>query len=270
VDSTIALCEAHLSHTRNSTEVGEADLALAPKGPEQTAWFRDWQSGDILTAEVKYLLTDGRIAPIPPYRVDSEIMRLPAAFPGVLTVQIVSDDDWNGLDRIAIAIQKRADSATGTYIFDKPGDIVAVNLDMPDPADRTFRYRMTRTLSTGVEEADDWMETDVAVVVAGKTSPNRLIVDVTPVGAELPQAGIRMIEVELSYIDALHEVRDQKTLVIAAKADHPRWEVAIQDPKLRGYDYRLTVYRMSGGPPQVGHWTTTTDRILAVPIVAAN
>ena len=84
--------------------------------------------------------------------------------------------------------------------------------------------------------------------MAGKTSANRLVVDVTPVGPELPQVGIRMIEVELSYVDPLHEVRDQKTLVIAAKADHPRWEVAIQDPKLRGYDYRLTVYKVSGGP----------------------
>ena len=115
---------------------------------------------------------------------------LPPAFPGFLTVQLISDDDWSGLDRVAITLQKDADSAAGTFVFDQPGKVVAVNLDMPDPTDRSFRYRMTRTLSTGVEEADDWTPSDIAVVIVGNTAPNRLIVDLTPVGPELPQAGI--------------------------------------------------------------------------------
>jgi hypothetical protein len=185
-------------------------------------------------------------------------------------VQIISDDDWTGLDRVTVALQKQPESATGTFVFDKPSQVVAVNLDMPDPTDRTFRYRMTRTLSTGVEETDDWTQTDVAVVIAGRVSANRLIVDVNPIGPELSQAGIRLIEVELSYLDPENQVRDQKTVAIGARADHPRWEVAIQDPNQRTYEYRATVYPLAGGSPHVGHWTKSTDRILAIPIVTIN
>jgi hypothetical protein len=198
--------------------------------------------------------------------VDTEYFRLPAAFPGVLTVQIISDDDWTGLDQVVVAIQKQANSETGTFVFSKPSQIVAVNLDMPDPADRKFRYRMTRTLSSGEQQADDWVETDVAVVVAGSVAANKLVVDITPVGPELPSAGIRLIQVELSYVDSENQVRDQKTLAIGAKADHPRWEVAIQDPRKRAYQYRVTFFKIDGSSPSVGHWISSADRILAIPV----
>ena len=270
VDTRIALSQVHLTHSRLDNLVGEADLAMAPETPEGVAWFRDFQAADRVTASVSYLLTDGRIVKVPPFLVDTEIIRLPPAFPGVLTVQIISDDDWSELDRVIVAVQKQSESATGTFVFDKPSQVVAVNLDMPDPADRTFRYRMTRTLSTGVEETDDWTETDVGIIIAGRVSANRLIVDVSPIGPELPQAGIRLIEVELSYLDPEHQVRDQKTVVIGARADHPRWEVAIQDPNQRTYEYRATVYPLNGGAPRVGHWTKSTDRILAIPIATIN
>jgi hypothetical protein len=180
---------------------------------------------------------------------------------------LISDEDWSGLDRVLITLQKDLDSAAGTFVFDQPGKVVAVNLEMPDPTNRSFRYRSTRTLSTGVEEADDWTTTDIAVVVVGNTAPNRLRVDLNPIGPELPEAGIRMIEVELSYIDPEHQIREQKSLVIAARADRPQWDIAIQDPQRRAYEYRLTFYRLAGGPPVVGHWRTSTDRLLAIPIV---
>ncbi len=270
VDTRIALSQVHFTHSRGDNLVGETDLAIAPKAPDTWAWFRNFQPGDQITANVRYLLTDGRIVTVPPLPVDTEILRLPPAFPGVLTVQIISDDDWTGLDRVTVALQKHPDSATGTFVFDKPSQVVAVNLDMPDPTDRMFRYRMTRTLATGVEEADDWIETDVAIIIAGRVSANRLIVDVSPIGPELPQAGIRLIEVELSYLDPEHQVRDQKTVAIAARTDHPRWEVAIQDPSKRTYEYRATVYPLNGGAPHIGHWIKSTDRILAVPIVTIN
>jgi hypothetical protein len=198
--------------------------------------------------------------------VDTEILRLPYAFPGVLTVQIIADDDWGGLDRVAVAVQKTADAPATTFVFDKPGKVEVVNLDMPDPTDRSFRYRVTRTLSSGVEESDEWMQTDIAVVVAGKIAANRLVVDLVPLGPELPQAGVRLLQVELSYVDSENQVREQATMAIAAKADKQRWEIAIKDPHRRAYEYRTTVFPLAGGAPVVGHWTSSTERILAVPI----
>jgi hypothetical protein len=266
VDDRIALSQVRMVRLRGADQVGEAELAIPPGAPPQSVWFRGWQLNDTLVIEVKYLLGDGRIVSLPPQPVESEILLLPPAFPGFLTVQLISDDDWSGLDRVLITLQKDLDSAAGTFVFDEPGKVVAVNLEMPDPTNRAFRYRSTRTLSTGVEEADDWITTDIAVVVVGNTASNRLRVDLNPIGPELPEAGIRMIEVELSYIDPEHQIREQKNLVIAARADRPRWDIAIQDPQRRAYEYRLTFYRLAGGPPVVGHWRTSTDRLLVIPI----
>ena len=266
VDDRIALSQVRLVQLRGAEQVGEADLALPGGAPQQSVWFRDCQPNDIFLIEVRYLLADARIVSLPPRRIDSEILLLPAAFPGFLTVQLISDDDWTGLDRVLITLQKDPDSAAGTFLFDQPGKVVAVNLEMPDPTNRSFRYRTTRTLSTGVEEADEWITTDIAVVVVGNTAANRLRVDLNPVGPELPEAGIRMIEVELSYLDPENQIREQKNLVIAARADRPQWDIAIHDPQRRTYEYRLTFYRLTGGPPLVGHWTTSTDRLLVIPI----
>lgn len=266
VDNRVMLGDLKIAHLRGSDQLGETQLALPPNGPEQIAWFRDCRDGDQFQASLRYLLTDGRIITLPPFPVDTEILQLPHAFPGVLTVQIMADDDWSGLDHVAVAIQKTADAPAATFVFDKPGKIEVVNLDMPDPTDRSFRYRVTRTLSSGVEESDDWMQTDVSVVVVGKVAANRLVVDVVPLGPELPQAGVRLIQIELSYVDSENQVREQSTMAIAAKADKQRWDIAIKNPQRRSYEYRTTVFPLAGGSPVIGHWTTSSDRILPVPI----
>jgi hypothetical protein len=127
---------------------------------------------------------------------------------------------------------------------------------------------MTRSWSDGKVEEDNWVPSDVPVVLVGKTAANKLVVDVTPVGLELPQAGLRLIEVELSYIDVPNQVRDQKTAVIGSRADRFHWEVALQDPQRRAYEYRVTRHRSAGGPPDVGRWTTTAERLLVIPVAA--
>jgi hypothetical protein len=267
-DARVLLTEAQLFHRRGPEQVGEVQLALSPELNNQVAWFRDLQPGDWIEVEVRHLLSDGRLVKVPPFRLETEIVRLPPAFPGVMTVQLLSDEDWTGLERVIVAIQKGSDTPTGTFIFDKPAQVQAVNLDMPDPTDRKFRYRTTRAWSAGAVEEDDWVESDVSVVVVGRVAANMLVVDVTPIGPELPQAGIRLIEVELSYIDAENQVRDQQTFVIGARNDRFRWQVPVKNPQWRVYEYRITTHRVTGAPPDVGRWTTTTERILPIPIVA--
>jgi hypothetical protein len=94
-----------------------------------------------------------------------------------------------------------------------------------------------------------------------------LVVDVTPLGPELPSAGISLIEVQLEYVDAINQVLDNPTAIIRARADRYHWVVPLKNPNLRSYEYRVTVHRTSGAT-QTGPWTTSTDRILAIPVVA--
>jgi len=90
------------------------------------------------------------------------------------------------------------------------------------------------------------------------------------VGPDMAQVGIRLIQVDLLYVDADHQVRDEQTAVITARADRFHWEIPIQDPQRREYEYRVSVFRLAGGPAQVGRWTKSTGRLLTIPIVAAN
>jgi len=264
-DPRVMLTRAALTARRGDEPRAEREVVLTPAAPRQTVWFRDFQPGDRVEAATRHLLADGRSVDSPPMAIDSRVVRLPPPFPGSLTVQLYADDDWTDLETVVVALQKQADGPSGTFRFDGPGKAAAISLDMPDPTDHTFRYKVARTWSSGAVEEDDWVTTDLPVVLVGRTAANKLIVDVTPVGPELPEAGILLIEVELSYIDAENQVRDEKTAVLRARADRFRWEVAIHDPQRRAYQYRTTVHRTSGAT-QVGPWTTATDRILAIPI----
>jgi hypothetical protein len=265
-DPRVLMTAVRLVQRRGETELAERDLGLTPAAPSQAAWFRDLQPGDGVVATAKHLLADGRAVEAAPFEVDTRTVRLPPPFPGELTVQLVGDEDWTDLERVVVTLQKQEDQPAGTLVFERPGQVAAVNLDMPDPTDRSFRYRMSRTWGTGQVEEDGWVQTDVPVVPVGRVAANKLVVEVTPVGPELPQAGVRLIEVELSYLDPANQVRDIRTAVIRAKADRFRWEVAIADPNHRTYEYRITTHWTSG-EKAVGTWTKSSARILPVPVV---
>ncbi|MFI5099122.1 MAG: hypothetical protein ACHQE5_01185 [Actinomycetes bacterium] len=242
-------------------------LMLLPGQPPAPAFFRDVRPGDRIVATVKYLLQDGRIVELAPLTVDTRALRLPPPFPGAMTVQVFADDDWSDLRQVVVVLQKSPDLAAGTFVIDKPGTALVVDVDMPDPADRSYRYKVTRIRASGVTEEDDWVQSDASALFVG-ASAGKLVVDVTPVGVELPVAGISSIEVDLQYVDAEHLVRDVQTAVIRALADRFHWEVALKDPARRTYDYRVTIDRNTG-QRQVGPWTTSSDRILTIPVSRA-
>ena len=199
---------------------------------------------------------------------DTRIFVVPPAYAGAQTIRLISDDDWTGLSRVLVTVQKGSGPA-GMFEFNKPGTIAAVNLDLPDPADRKFRYRVSRILSSGETQDDDWIETDQSVVIVGLVAANQLVVDITPVGVEPPAAGVALIEVDMSYIDADHQFRQNDTFPIRALADHFRWTVALRDPLMRSYKYRVTTHRATGAT-SIGPWTTTTERLLVVPVAISS
>jgi hypothetical protein len=270
-DARVALTRVRLRHWRGGEQRAERDLVLAGDPPRAVAWLLDRGPGDRIDATVTYLLADGRVVHGLPFDVDSTEVVVPPAFPGALTVRLIADDAWTpaegpAVQRVAVALQRHRDEPTTTVLLEQPGALAAVNLDLPDPTDRGYRYRTTRTFAGGRVVEDDWVDTDRPVLLIGATPGDRLVVDVTPVGKELPQAGVVMVEVELSYLDVPNQVRDQQKKIIRALADRPHWEVAIADPAHRGYEYRITTHRTSG-QSSTGPWTACSDRILLIPIV---
>jgi hypothetical protein len=268
-DDRVAVTRVTLAHRRGEDWRTDHQVRLVGAGAAHEAWLADVRSGDRIEADVEYLLRDGRRLTSGSLVVDTEVLRLPPPFPGRMTVQLLADDDWSDLDRVVVAVQKAEDQPAGTFEFTEAGQLVPVNLDLPDPTDRTYRYRATRTWSSGlIEEEDAWAVTDASVLVVGRVAATVLVVDLQPVGPDLPDAGIHLIQVELLYVDVEHQIRQTATELIRARADRPRWRIPLADPSRREYEYRITVHRLTGSR-DVGPWTTSRERILPIPVTAA-
>ena len=167
-DPRVLFARGILTKSRPRQAPEQRDVTLTPQAPRQTAWFRDYRPEDRIDATAEYLLADNRRVKAGPLLVDTRVVRLPPPFPGFLTVQVASEGDWEGLERVVVGLQKAADLPAATFTFDGPSKMVAVNLDMPDPTQRKFRYRVARTWTSGSVEEDHWIETETPVVLVGK------------------------------------------------------------------------------------------------------
>lgn len=268
-DERVAAARVSIRRLRGDEPAGDPiEVTLTAAAPRVTAWLRGVDAGDRLEATTRYLLTDGRILDLAAVPVATRILRLPPPFPGSMTVQIWSDDDWSELAGMVIALQKREGQPVVTVRLDHAGASAAVSLDLPDPLDRAYRYRVARQLKDDSVEEDAWRPSDHATLLVGRVAADKLVVDVTPLGLELSEAGINTVEVELRYVDVPNRLREVTTAILRARADRFHWEVALQDPAARSYDYQITIHR-SSGRSEVQPWVTATDRILPVAIIKA-
>ncbi len=265
-DPKVKACQVDLSVQRGDAAVGGAQqLVLTPAAPTATGWFRDVRVGDRISAKMTYMLADDRVLVAQPIPVETRILRVPPAFPGAMIVQLFAPDDFRDLERIVVSIQKSETAPVGEVVLDHAGATASIAIDLPDPLDRTYRYRATRTRKDDTIDQDDWATSDRSALLVTPYAANVLVVDVKPVGLELPEAGINLIDVDLEYVDVENQLRATPTAEIHALADTYHWVVPLKDPALRGYRYRITVHRVSGST-DVGPWTASTDRILLVPV----
>lgn len=252
--------------TVTSSTGSSQGLDLAPAQPTGTVWFRGQGASDLLTVTGRHLLADGRQVPVGPLAADTALCRLPDPFVGTITVQVVTDAVWTDLTHLDVAIQKDTSSPTKTFAFTAPAS-AAVALDQLDPTDRTYRYKVSRVVG-GLTTEDPWLVSDLPLLQAGVATAGELVVDVEPIGPELPTAGLRVVQVDLLYVDAAHQLRAEHTHVISAKSDSYHWLVALTDPTLRSYQYRITKTLLVGGEVSTG-WLDSSDPLLTVALTAS-
>jgi hypothetical protein len=255
---------ARLRHLRGEVEVRKVELVVTNDEPRAEHWFAEVGAGDRIVAEPMWLFATGRTLAGEPIEVTTRVVPLP---PPLLfrTVNVVTDAEWGELATVAVDIEGPT-GAVRTLSFDAPQQSRTVRIEYSAGQQLTYRYRLTRTFAGGRVERDEWATADASVLLLGAHSAFERIVELTCVGPELPLAGVRLIEVDLSYLDPANQIRHENKLVIKSVNDRPTWRISLADAGLRTVSYRITEHLLSGG--QVARPTQkTTERIVPIPIV---
>jgi len=265
-DPRVLQSRVTVSHQREGEEIASAELALSGDTWAGDLYFVGVQPADRLVASASHLLEDGRQAHAAPVDVLGTVLRVPPAFPGEQLVTLFAEGDWEGLERLVVTLQKSPDLPGGTFTFERAGSSVTVALPLPDPTDRRWRYRVLRTVD-GVDEEEDWRETDRPAISLGRYSQDVLAVSVEPLGPSFSSVGIHSVQVELRYFDPTHGIREETSLVLRSNVDRQTWKVALADPTVRTWQAQISTFYTSGVTRLVP-WRDQEGTMLVIPIIA--
>ena len=253
-----------VAHLRGDVEVSATEAVLLQKELRKTLWFRGVGPTDRITATPTWMLASGRVVSGDPLEVTTDVLPLPAPVTW-RTIRIISDPQWGELSQVSAILQVKPDGPTASVSFDGPQQSHAIRLDFGDDDERRYRFRTTRVFSGGRVEEDEWAEADVSTLMLGATSPFELVVELMPVGQELPQANVRLIEVKLLYLDPENQVRHEGHALLHSLAERFVWRVPLVDPSRREYEYRVIIHVLTGGeikrPRQ-----TTSERLIPIAV----
>lgn len=266
-DAQVLQTRVTVSHQREGEELGSVELALTGDTRSGVLYFVGVRPGDRLVASTVHLLEDGRQARPEPADVLGTVLRVPPASPGEQLVTLYAEGDWEGLERLVVTLEKSPELPGGTFTFDRSGTSVTVALPLPDPANRSWRYRVLRTVD-GVDEEEDWRVTDRPALSLGRYSQDVLAVTVEPLGPGFSSVGVHSVQVELRYFDPQNGIREETTLVLRSNVDRQTWKVALADPTSRLYQAQITTW-YTNGQTRVIPWRDQTGPLLVVPIVAS-
>lgn len=261
----VVVARAELWRTRGEVRESLATITLQPKEqPVGAVWIHDVVPQDRITVVPTWMLSTGAVWTGEPIDAESAIVALPPA-EDAWNVQVISEHDWVDLDKVVVAVAALPDGAPTVLHYTGPDQSHAVRLTAREPGARRCRYTVTRTWTDGRVEEDPPVETDLTVLLVGRIAGSVLQVEFRPVGPELPQAGLRAIEVDAVYVDVANQYRVEDRTVIQAVAQRWTWTVELRDPSFRRYSYRCTWHRLDGRS-EVGPWIETGDRLIPLVI----
>jgi hypothetical protein len=125
-------------------------------------------------------------------------------------------------------------------------------------AEVKLRRRVRYVGADGTEQLNDWAPLDPGVLVVGDPLPGRLSVNVL--------ASARFgTEVERLIVEIRPQGRPELSSALLLTREQPNatWRVALPDPTLRAYEYRVTVHTVRGEVRE-GEWQTDDRPLLIV------
>lgn len=264
-DARVIQTRVIVRQLRDGEPIAESEVSLSEGTWTGNAFFIGVRPGDGLVAETIHLLDDGRQVRPVPQEIVASVLRVPAAFPGEMLVTLYAEGDWEGLERLVVFLEKSPDLPGGTVVFESKGTTTTVALPLPDPSDRSWRYRLSRTVD-GTEEEEDWRVTDRPALSLGRYGAELLVVSLEPLGQPFPSLGVHSVQVELRYFDPTNGVREETTLVLGSLNDRQTWKVKLVNPTLRTYQTQITTYYTSG-VTRVIPWRERDDALLVIPVL---
>ena len=225
--------------------------------------FLDVRPEDRLLVEPTFFLAPMRIVPGAPVDADAAVLPLPP--PATWrTVEVWSAGDFGGMSQLVATLQ----SPGGDVVlsFDAGDQKRAARLDFGDSDERAYRVRVVKAWPEGRVEEDPWIDTDLPVLQVGPWPADRLVVSIRPLGPELPQAGLRLVEIAFEYLDPANRVRHEDTVLIHSVSEAPQWTAEIVDPARRAYRFRVTLHRLDG-TADIRPWAESEARLLPIPLI---
>lgn len=254
---------------RRGEQVREATMALLrAETPRVALWLSDLRPGDLVEVEPTWMLGDGTVLVGDTLPVTGAVVPMPAPIRW-WTVDLVAEADWSDLDAVTVTLEPLPDGDAVVVRVDKAGaargEPHSARLTTRSGTGRRYRYRTTRTWADGRVEEDIAAESDLPLLLVGKVAANVLQVEFRPLGPELPQAGLRAVQIEVLYLDVPNLLRVEDTHLVRALADRWTLTIPLADPSARAFEYRLTWFRLDG-TQQTDSWVRTTERLVPVPI----
>lgn len=167
-----------------------------------------------------------------------------------LLVDLEYEDEANGVHE------------THNFAFapDNIKDPQSWTVNLADPKQRRYRYRMTLVTKGGDFLQTGWISTDAPSLPVGEVFVRRLGVEV--VTGELDE-GVEAVEVMLSYRDDPTDTHDVRTFRLGPKS-RAEWFVNLKDASQRSYEMTTTWIRSDGFNPKVGP-TSSTATFVVIP-----
>ena len=107
----------------------------------------------------------------------------------------------------------------------------AWTVNLANPSQRRYRYRMTLVTKGGDFLQTGWISTDAPSLPVGELYVRRLSVEL--VTGELAD-GVEAIEVALAYDDPLHDMHDERRFRLGPKS-RSEWQLQLKDASQRSY-----------------------------------
>ncbi len=167
-----------------------------------------------------------------------------------LLVDLEYEDDENGIHEVGDL----------SFTADTLAQPLSWTVNLADPEQRRYRYRMTLVTKAGDFVQTGWIGTDAPTLPVGEVYVRRLTVEVVT-GSFAPE--VEAVEVTLAYRDDATDTHDVRTFRLGPDA-RVEWLLNLKDASKRDYEMTTVWIRRDGFNPKLGP-VTRSDSFVVVP-----